>query len=66
MGYAMKHFGLDLELEAISKIHGHEFKAESSYGPISIVTLYHPAAALYNGSMRDTLKKDFEILKRFV
>lgn len=66
MGYVMKRFGLDLELEPISKIHGREFKADASYGPISIVTLYHPAAALYNGGMRDTLKKDFEVLKKYV
>ena len=66
MGYVMKHFDLDLELEPISKIHGQEFKANASYGSISIVTLYHPAAALYNGGMRDTLKKDFEVLKKFV
>ena len=65
MGYVMKHFSLDLELEPISKIHGREFTAQASYGPISIVTLYHPAAALYNGGMRDTLKKDFMVLKKF-
>ena len=28
--------------------------------------LYHPASALYNGGMRDTHKKDFEVLKKFV
>jgi len=66
MGYVMKKFGLDLELEPISKIHGRGFEVAASYGPISIVTLYHPAAALYNGSMRDTLKKDFQVLKKFV
>ena len=65
MGYVMKKFGLDLELEPISKIHGRSFAATASYGPISIVTLYHPAAALYNGSMRETLKKDFAVLKSF-
>lgn len=66
MGYIMKKFGLDLELEPISKIHGKAFQAQASYGPITIVTLYHPASALYNGGMRDTHKKDFEILKQFV
>jgi DNA polymerase len=71
MGYIMKKFDLDLELEPISKIHGRTFEAEftSSEGvksPLSIVTLYHPAAALYNGGMRDTLRRDFEVLKRFV
>jgi DNA polymerase len=63
MAYIMKHFDLDLELDAISKIHGKVFEAKSSYGPLKIVTLYHPAAALYNGGMRETLKKDFEVLK---
>ena len=65
MAYVMKKFDLDLELDSISRIHGRVFSAIASYGPISIVTLYHPAAALYNGSMRDVLKKDFEVLKQF-
>lgn len=64
MTYVMKKFGLDFELEPISRIHGKSFDAKASYGHISVVTLYHPAAALYNGGMRDTLKKDFEILKK--
>lgn len=66
MNYIMKKFDLDLELEPISKIHGKEFDANASFGPLKIVTFYHPAAALYNGGMRDTLKKDFEILKKYV
>ncbi|MCL5781916.1 MAG: uracil-DNA glycosylase [Patescibacteria group bacterium] len=65
MAYIMRHFDLDLELDAISKIHGKSFKANTSYGDIDIVTLYHPAAALYNGGMRETLKKDFQILKSY-
>ena len=64
--HVMKRFDLDLELDVISKIHGKEFSSQASYGPISIVTLYHPAAALYNGGMRDTLKKDFHVLKKFL
>ncbi len=66
MNYIMKKFGLDLELEPISRIHGRTFAAQTSYGEITIVTLYHPAAALYNGGMRDTLKQDFQVLKKFV
>lgn len=64
MAYVMKYFDLDLELDVISKIHGKMFQAKASYGHITIITLYHPAAALYNGGMRDTLKKDFQVLKR--
>ena len=66
MDYVMRKFGLGLELEPISKIHGKVFEAKASYGPVSIITLYHPAAALYNGSMRTVLQKDFEVLKKFV
>jgi len=66
MSYVMKRFGLDFELGPISKIHGKVFDAQASYGPIKIATFYHPAAALYNGGMRDTLKQDFEVLKKFI
>ncbi len=66
MAYVLKHFDLYLELDVISKIHGKMFQAKASYGPITIVTLYHPAAALYNGGMRETLKKDFQVLKTSV
>ena len=71
MGYVMKRYDLDLELEPVSKIHGRSFETaffddEHQSHPLTIVTLYHPAAALYNGGMRDTLKVDFEILKKYV
>ncbi len=66
MGYLMRYLDLELELDSISKIHGKSFDTTAKHGYISLVTLYHPAAALYNGSMRDTLKKDFEILKSFL
>lgn len=63
MGYIMKKFGLDLELEPIGRAHGKAYKAQASYGPIEIVTLYHPCVAIYNRSTLDTLKKDFEVLR---
>jgi hypothetical protein len=28
--------------------------------------MYHPAAALYNPNLRNTIKKDFKKLKKFV
>lgn len=31
-----------------------------------ILPLYHPAAALYNGSLRQTIIKDFETIKEFI
>ncbi|MBU6232096.1 MAG: uracil-DNA glycosylase [Patescibacteria group bacterium] len=71
MGYVMKRYDLDLELDAISKIHGKSFETvffddDNQPHPVTVIALYHPASALYNGGMRDTHKKDFEILKRFM
>lgn len=71
MVYIMKRYDLDLEIDPISKIHGRSFETvyfdtEHQHHPITVVTLYHPASALYNGGMRDIHKKDFEILKKFI
>jgi len=65
MDYIMRRFGLDSQILAISKMHGRTFDAKVSYGSIKIVPLYHPAVAVYNGNMKDELKKDFSILKKF-
>lgn len=65
MKYIMEKFGLTSDLAPISKIHGKSFETKTTYGKVIIIPFYHPASALYNGSMRDVLKKDFEILKKF-
>jgi DNA polymerase len=60
----------------ISTVHGHPKRIKlalhddkSKSLPIVILPLYHPAAALYNGGMRQTLLNDFAniplILKKF-
>lgn len=46
----------------ISQAHGKLQK----HNNLSIVPLYHPAAALYNGSQRDVHLKDFQVLKALV
>ncbi|MEK7642476.1 MAG: uracil-DNA glycosylase [Patescibacteria group bacterium] len=63
MSYIMPKFGLELELEPISKAHGKVYDAKTNYGPIKIVPLYHPAVAVYNSHTLDLLKKDFQVLK---
>lgn len=46
--------------QKISQAHGKTFKREvSGLGIRVYFALYHPAAALYNGSLRETLIKDF-------
>lgn len=65
MQYIMEKFELFLDIEPISKAHGKIYEANTSYGKIKIIPFYHPAAALYNGGMRETLLSDFEVLKNF-
>ncbi|MEK7501578.1 MAG: uracil-DNA glycosylase, partial [Patescibacteria group bacterium] len=65
MGYIMKKFDLDLELEPISRAHGKAYQGKAPYGDIDIVVLYHPCVAVYNPNNIEGLKKDFEILKKY-
>jgi len=65
MGYIMEKFGLADVLLPISKMHGQEFMAEAEYGKVYIIPLYHPAAAIYDRSLLETLKKDFKILEKY-
>ena len=66
MDYIMTRLGLKDSLRSISNMHGKEFVAKASYGEVTIVPLYHPAVALYNGGNKETLLKDFQILKKYL
>ena len=59
MKFLMEKFGLENEIQPISKIHGKIF----SSGNQKIIPLYHPAVAIYNPNMKEVLLKDFKILK---
>jgi len=49
--------------KTISECHGKPFRTTAPDGIRRVFfPLYHPAAALYNGSLRDVLKKDFKKL----
>ncbi len=51
----------------ISQVHGKAMRREiEDMGKQVFYTLYHPAAALYNGSMRKTLIKDFKQIPRII
>ena len=52
--------------QKISQVHGSVIKAQSAYGEIAVVPLYHPAAAFYNPKLQDTLREDIVTLQRFV
>ncbi len=63
--HSMEYFLPDIR---ISQIHGQPKRIQFGDHKLVIVPLYHPAAALYNGSMRQTLIDDFltvpEIIKK--
>jgi DNA polymerase len=51
----------------ISEVHGKAMRREiEGMGKQIFYTLYHPAAALYNGSMRKTLIKDFKRIPKII
>lgn len=66
MTYILNLLKHDQPILAIGDMHGKEFVTETSFGTVIVVPLYHPAVALYNGGNKDTLLKDFQILKKYV
>lgn len=63
MKYIMEKFRLGHELATVSRIHGRVYDAESAYGPVKIIPMFHPATALYNSVSKKELLADFNILK---
>ena len=63
MQFLMQKFGLEKEIQLISKIHGQVFQSNQLFKGIKIIPLYHPAVAVYNINMKSILIKDFQILK---
>lgn len=58
--HALGHF---LARESISNAHGKPYKLTSA---VMLFPIYHPAAALHNGGLRQSLRDDFQALKRFL
>jgi len=54
--HSMEYFLPDMK---ISQIHGQPKRIQFGDNKLVIVPLYHPAAALYNGGLRQTLIDDF-------
>lgn len=61
--HSMNHF---FPKEKISDTHG-VLLTGNYFGKVrNFLPLYHPAAALYNGSLREVLKKDFQKIPKFL
>ncbi len=62
--HAMEHF---IPGQKISDVHGKIFqRLLDGIGEQTFFVLYHPAAALYNGSLRSTLIKDFQKIPKVI
>lgn len=66
MNYILDFFNLSSQIEPISKAHGKKYAAVASYGDIFIIPQYHPAAAIYNRDLIDTLKEDFKTIAQIL
>ncbi len=62
--HSMNHF---FPLEKISQVHGKILiRTWPGLGRQHFLALYHPAAALYNGGMRETLIEDFKKIPKIL
>lgn len=62
MVYVMNRYGLEWETAPISVLHGKTLQTPS----FKLVPLYHPAAAIYNQHLKQTLVEDFKVLKTLI
>ena len=61
LSYISEKFGLDLE--NVGGVHGKVFKIKTLFGDITIIPLYHPAAAVYNPALKEVLLRDIRAIK---
>ncbi|MDX1607977.1 MAG: uracil-DNA glycosylase [Candidatus Spechtbacterales bacterium] len=64
--YIMNKFKLGDKFISMSKTHGKVFEADTEYGKIEIMPVYHPAAALYSTKGRKAVENDFKKLKEIL
>jgi uracil-DNA glycosylase family 4 len=62
--FVFEKFGITNE--KISSAHGKIFRKSTLYGEITIIPMYHPAAATYNPRMKVILENDFRILQDYL
>lgn len=64
MEFLLEEFNMPQQGSTISALHGKPLEASASYGPVTIVPLYHPAVTLYRRDQAEILKKDFQSLRK--
>lgn len=61
--HSMEYFLTEMK---ISQVHGQPKRIKLGNDKVVILPLFHPAAALYNGSMRETLISDFQAVPKII
>jgi uracil-DNA glycosylase family 4 len=64
--FILEQYGFPQQGQKIGDLHGKVLRGEAVYGEVTVVPLYHPAAAFYNPDLEDTMEEDFRALKRLV
>lgn len=65
MKYILDFFEVPERLDSISHLHGRPIEVEFESRKILVIPLFHPAAAIYDQNLKDTLFADFKILAEF-
>lgn len=65
MEFILAEFGMPEHGKKITELHGQSLQAKTSYGPVTVVPLFHPAVVLYRREQKETLEKDFEVLREY-
>jgi uracil-DNA glycosylase family 4 len=65
MDYMLERFDLPQRGQKIGDLHGRVLEAEASYGHLSIVPLFHPAAGFYNQDLNKAIREDIQVLEQF-
>ena len=65
MDFVLGLLGVPEQGGKIGELHGQPLRAEASYGPVTVVPLYHPAAMFYRRELREQMEQDFQVLKRY-
>ena len=63
MEFIFEEFNMPEQGGSISVLHGKPLQARASYGPITVLPLFHPAVTFYRREQREILKRDFQSLR---
>src|SRR5512141_3201400 len=64
MDFILAEFDMPEKGRSITELHGQPLHARASYGPITVLPLFHPAVAFYRRDQKEILKNDFLVLRK--